>query len=526
MKKALSLLVIGLLYFSMFSTYAPQAQALSTSSTIDPTDDLYYYMSGSPAPTWGVIDLVYAEISQVDSENIEFLIKASQLIPLTNQWQGYYWLLDTGIPAPPWWNPIDSNDINVAYYVQIAWTATGVLYAEVVNAIEGTAIFYEDFRNDPSKHFSGDTCFITIPLSWVGNPTSIKWVAGSTDGVASSSGRHDKAPNTGHVTLTTGAPVNQPPVADFTYIGPETSFKPHRIYVTSEVKFNAEPSYDPDGVIVSYTWDFGDGTITTATDEVAYHAYLWEGYFTVTLTVTDDESASSEISELIFIHPFKWELFVEIDFMEGHEPTESVLTYIERYYRDNGILLTTFVDDVVSDPTPDDGVITRSDFWNLENQYNDVWVYDDRAFGDVFWKGDFYLKEKWVLYGTFDEKGASGYCSVPQPRMPHHSTRAGNYIYIADEDNDNFASFFAHLGVTAEEAETVILMHELGHSIGILKLVWDWSQLKWVEAYDHEREGGKYTSVMSELSPANCNADPIHYSKAYWNQKDIGYYKI
>src|SRR3990170_6211718 len=101
--------MIFLMFFSTFSILAPQVKAQTTSNTSDPANDLYYYMSGSPAPTWTVIDIVYAEISQVNSTHIKLLIRTSQPIPLMNQWQGYYWLLDTGIPAPPYWNPIDSN---------------------------------------------------------------------------------------------------------------------------------------------------------------------------------------------------------------------------------------------------------------------------------------------------------------------------------------------------------------------------------------------------------------------------------
>jgi len=194
--------MVGLLFLSMCPIFAPQVKAQATSNTSDPTDDLYYYQSGSPAPTWPVMDIVYAEISQVDSANIKLLIKASQPIPLTNEWQGYYWLLDTATPAPPYWNPIDSNDIVVSYYVAVHWAETGPLAVDVVNAIDGTTIFHEDARDNPEKHFSDDTCFISIPLSWIGNPTSIKWVANSVDGVADPSGRHDKAPNTGHATLT------------------------------------------------------------------------------------------------------------------------------------------------------------------------------------------------------------------------------------------------------------------------------------------------------------------------------------
>jgi hypothetical protein len=133
---------------------------------------------------------------------IKLLIRVSQSIPLSNQWQGYNWLLDTGIVTRPYWNPIDSNDLNVSYVVGVGWGADGSLHVNVGNWTDNTSIYYEDARDHPWKYFSGDTCSITIPLSWIGNPASISWVAGSTDGIAGSSGKHDKAPNSGHVTFT------------------------------------------------------------------------------------------------------------------------------------------------------------------------------------------------------------------------------------------------------------------------------------------------------------------------------------
>jgi hypothetical protein len=52
------------------------------------------------------------------------------------------------------------------------------------------------------------------------------------------------------------------------------------------VPFDGSGSTDPDGTIVSYEWDFGDGT--TGTGQSITHGYTATGTYSVTLTVTDN----------------------------------------------------------------------------------------------------------------------------------------------------------------------------------------------------------------------------------------------
>ena len=77
--------------------------------------------------------------------------------------------------------------------------------------------------------------------------------------------------------------ANIPPVASFTESA-ET------VYVGEAINFDATGSYDPDGSIVSYSWDFGDGA--TATGAIVSHAYSASGTYTVTLTVADNDAAT------------------------------------------------------------------------------------------------------------------------------------------------------------------------------------------------------------------------------------------
>ncbi len=72
--------------------------------------------------------------------------------------------------------------------------------------------------------------------------------------------------------------INTPPVAD---AGPDQA-----VYVGDTVYFDGSGSYDTDGSLASYEWDFGDGSIGTGINST--YSYATVGTYTVTLTVTDD----------------------------------------------------------------------------------------------------------------------------------------------------------------------------------------------------------------------------------------------
>jgi len=92
---------------------------------------------------------------------------------------------------------------------------------------------------------------------------------------------------------------NVPPTASFVY-SPVSPINAGQTVVT----FIASGSTDPDGQIVSYTWNFGDGTAeesrnTPTTTHVFPDtpATCLEIVYTVLLTVTDDKGAKASASQ-------------------------------------------------------------------------------------------------------------------------------------------------------------------------------------------------------------------------------------
>lgn len=64
--------------------------------------------------------------------------------------------------------------------------------------------------------------------------------------------------------------------------------------------FHAPASYDHDGKVTSYEWDFnGDGNIDLITSEpIAKHTYVKPGEYRVKLKVVDDDKSSSSATAM------------------------------------------------------------------------------------------------------------------------------------------------------------------------------------------------------------------------------------
>jgi len=88
---------------------------------------------------------------------------------------------------------------------------------------------------------------------------------------------------------------NNKPVADLTA---------YPVYAAIDVNigFDGSASYDSDGSIVEYRWDFGDGSDYSYDDILTSHPYSSPGNYTVTLRVIDDDSATDTDTCIVTIY--------------------------------------------------------------------------------------------------------------------------------------------------------------------------------------------------------------------------------
>lgn len=91
--------------------------------------------------------------------------------------------------------------------------------------------------------------------------------------------------------VATIVPPNQPPVAN--------AGGPYNAPSGTAIQFSGNSSHDPDGTIVSYEWNFGNGG--TASDASPSHAYSLPGNYNAVLTVTDNSGATSTGSATVTI---------------------------------------------------------------------------------------------------------------------------------------------------------------------------------------------------------------------------------
>jgi PKD repeat protein len=78
---------------------------------------------------------------------------------------------------------------------------------------------------------------------------------------------------------------------------------PYQAYVNQTINFFSNGSYDPDGIIMNYSWDFGDNTLSY--NQNSEHIYTQPGNYSATLTVRDNNNLSNTALASVYIREYQ-----------------------------------------------------------------------------------------------------------------------------------------------------------------------------------------------------------------------------
>lgn len=191
------------------------------------------------------------------------------------------------------------SDINsttpTTSYTPFAMTNDGGAYAfnGTTTPVEGT--FVMDVTDLPFSSTADNKLYLTMTDNASGNAGTIVnlQLIDLTKGTQTASSTSAVNADASSVTMTvktSGGIVNGAPVASFTSSTVSGT-------TPLVVNFDGSGSYDQDGTISSYLWNFGDGT--TASGQFVSKTFNQAGSFTTTLTVKDNSGTTSSKSVVI-----------------------------------------------------------------------------------------------------------------------------------------------------------------------------------------------------------------------------------
>ena len=194
----------------------------------------------------------------------------------------------------------------------------------------GTAVFSVAWSPDGSK--IAVTSFNVSVYSEVGDLLWIKYLGRLVLSLDwSPDGKMLAAGDAAGKVYVFGEAVGKPPKARLS-VKSEEGF-----VVGAEIVFDASESVDPDGTIVKYVWDFGDGRKLETDSPVVTHTYSAPGTYTVVLTVVDDDGLRSTASTEVTVEPaeeaFEFRLVVEpsrVEMKQGETRTVTVRVELVR----------------------------------------------------------------------------------------------------------------------------------------------------------------------------------------------------
>ena len=164
---------------------------------------------------------------------------------------------------------------------------------------------------------------------------------------------------------------NRAPEASFTYT-------PTEITIKDTVSFY-DTSQDEDGTIVSWFWDFGDGTNSTLQNPT--HKFSSKGSFQVTLTVTDNDGATDTITQEVIVINLPPE--ASFEYTPSNPYTNNEVQFIDKSTDPEGIPIVSWHWDFGDGYTSD--LQNPTHIFASEGNYNvTLTVWDDENATDTY----------------------------------------------------------------------------------------------------------------------------------------------
>ena len=123
---------------------------------------------------------------------------------------------------------------------------------------------------------------------------------------------------------------NERPSVSFTY-------SPAEVRAGVEVSFE-ESSSDPDGNVVSWEWDFGDGTASKERNPV--HVYRAPGTYTVSLTVMDSDGMRNSYSMDLVVLPRNLPPMADFTFLPKEPRAGEEVSFVDKSYDSDGNIVS------------------------------------------------------------------------------------------------------------------------------------------------------------------------------------------
>jgi PKD repeat protein len=291
------------------------------------SEDNYYY-----APTNDQLAEIYSEISveiekiagarayHVLPDTVEYIEGSASIDPNIIGDNTLEWIIGDFAPEAPWnvtfeFDVLPQNPghqpLNVMPDSKVIYT-----YGSAPGTVPFPAVFVEvktppvaDFEWTPEEPKADEDATFTATASDPdgGDIVSYEWNFGDGSTASGETVTHafdewrdytvtltvtDDEGETASVNKTINV-LSVPPVADF-------EWTPEEPKADEDAAFNASASCDPDGgSIISYVWNFGDGSMGSG--ETVTHAFAEHGDYEVTLNVTDDEGEPASVTKTVCV---------------------------------------------------------------------------------------------------------------------------------------------------------------------------------------------------------------------------------